>query len=105
MEQEYISKLEKSIQNMKDKQSKIYLLVQDTQGNAKASIAYIYRLGLTLLNQGYNAVILHEKSDYVGVGEWLGEEYMERLPHQSIEIKILRLPLKILLLYLNYTDL
>ena len=85
MEQEHISKLEKSIQNMKDKNSKIYLLVQDTQGNAKASIAYIYRLGLTLLNEGYNAVILHEKSDYVGVGEWLGEEYMERLPHQSID--------------------
>ena len=85
MEQEKISNLEKSVQNMKDKKSKIYLLVQDTKGNAKASIAYMYRLGLTLLNAGYNVVILHEKNEYIGVGEWLGQEYMDRLPHQSIE--------------------
>ena len=84
MNQEQIKKVEKSIQNMKDKKSKIYLLVQDTKGNAKASIAYSYRLGVTLSKQGYNMIMLHEKSDYTGVSEWLGSEYME-LPHQSIE--------------------
>jgi len=84
MNQEQIKKIEKSIQNMKDKKSKIYLLVQDTKGNAKASIAYSYRLGVTLSKQGYNMIMLHEKSDYTGVSEWLGSEYME-LPHQSIE--------------------
>lgn len=85
MDQENISKLEKSIQNMKDKKSKIYLLVQDTKGNATASVAYIYRLAMALHNEGYNAVILHEKSDYVGVSDWLGDDYMEKLPHQSID--------------------
>jgi hypothetical protein len=85
MNQEQISKLERSIQNMKDKKSKIYLLAQDTKGNAKASISYIYRLGLTLINSGYNVIMLHEKPDYTGVGEWLGNEYMEKIPHQSIE--------------------
>ena len=84
MNQEQIKKVEKSIQNMKDKKSKIYLLVQDTKGNAKASIAYSYRLGVTLSKQGYNMIMLHEKSDYTGVSEWLGSEYME-LPHQPIE--------------------
>ena len=84
MNQEQIKKVEKSIQNMKDKKSKIYLLVQDTKGNAKASIAYSYRLGVTLSKQVYNMIMLHEKSDYTGVSEWLGSEYME-LPHQSIE--------------------
>ena len=84
MNQEQIKKVEKSIQNMKDKKSKIYLLVQDTKGHAKASIAYSYRLGMTLSKQGYNMVMLHEKSDYTGVSEWLGSEYME-LPHQPIE--------------------
>ena len=84
MNQEQIKKVEKSIQNLKDKKSKIYLLVQDTKGHAKASIAYSYRLGMTLSKQGYNVVMLHEKSDYTGVSEWLGGEYME-LPHQSIE--------------------
>ena len=84
MNQEQIKKVEKSIQNLKDKKSKIYLLVQDTKGHAKASIAYSYRLGMTLSKQGYNMVMLHEKSDYTGVSEWLGSEYME-LPHQPIE--------------------
>lgn len=84
MNQEQISKLEKSIEAMKDKKSRIYLIVQDTKGNAKASIAYIYRLGLSLLKAGYNPIILHETPDYTGVAEWLGEEYMT-LPHKSIE--------------------
>jgi hypothetical protein len=84
MTEEQILKVEKSIENLKNKKSKIYLLVQDTKGNAKASIAYIYRLGMALINNGFNPIILHEKSEYIGVSEWLGEEY-SILPHQSIE--------------------
>ena len=84
MNQEQITKLELSIENMKNKKSRIYLISQDTKGNAKASIAYIYRLGLSLLNSGYNPIILHETPDYTGVSEWLGEEYMT-IPHKSIE--------------------
>ena len=84
MNQEQISKLEKSIESMKNKKSRIYLIAQDTKGNAKASIAYIYRLAMTLLNSGYNPIILHETPDYTGVAEWLGEEYMT-LPHKPIE--------------------
>jgi len=84
MNQEQISKLENSIENMKDKKSRIYLITQDTKGNAKASVAYIYRLALSLLNEGYNPIILHETPDYTGVSNWLGEEYM-KLPHKSIE--------------------
>ena len=76
MTQEQITKLEQSIQNMKDKKSRIYLLVQDTKGNAKASVAYIYELGMALLKNGYNPIILHETPDYTGVEEWLGEDGM-----------------------------
>jgi len=85
MNAEQIKKLEVSIQNLKDKKSRIYLLVQDTKGNAKASITYIYNLGMSLLKGGFNPIILHEKPDYVGVAEWLGEEYMTLLPHKAIE--------------------
>ena len=60
MNQENLVKLEKSIQNLKDKTSKIYLIVQDTKGNAKASVAYIYNLGMALHTAGYNPIILHE---------------------------------------------
>ena len=85
MNTEQISKIKTSIDNLKEKKSRIYFLVQDTKGNAKASMAYIYRLALTLKNNGYNSIILHEKADYTGVSTWLGEEYMENLQHKPIE--------------------
>jgi hypothetical protein len=85
MEQEKLQKLERSIENLKEKKSRIYFLVQDTKGNAKASIAYIYEMAMTLKKNGYNPIILHEKPDYFGVGNWLGTEYMDELPHKSID--------------------
>ena len=85
MNPENISKLENSIQKLRDKQSRIYLLAQDTKGNATASVAYIYRLAMALRKSGYNTIILHEESEYIGVSTWLGQEYMDDLPHQSIK--------------------
>lgn len=84
MTQENIKKLELSIDNLKNKQSKIYFLVQDTKGNPKASVRFIYQMAMSLKNSGYNPVILHEKPDYFGVASWLSEQYME-LTHQPIE--------------------
>jgi hypothetical protein len=84
MTNEQISKLEKAISNMKEKRSRIYFLVQDTKGNAKASVKYIYQMAMSLKNNGYNPIILHEKPDYYGVSSWMDEEYMT-LEHKSIE--------------------
>ena len=78
-------KAELSIKNLREKKSRIYLFVQDTKGNARASIRYIYQLAMTLKNANFNPIILHEKNEYVGVASWLGKEYMEELPHKSIE--------------------
>ena len=85
MNQEQISKLEMSIKNMDDKKSRIYFIVQETLGNAKASVSYIYHFAMSLLNSGYNPIMLHEKPDYSGVANWLGQEYMDELPHKAIE--------------------
>ena len=85
MNQEQILKLEESIQKMRDKKSRIYFIVQDTKGNAKASIRYIYEMAMSLKNNGFNAIILHETPEYFGVIDWLGEEYMTNLDHKSIE--------------------
>ena len=84
MELEKIQKLEQSIDNLKNKNAKIYFLVQDTKGNPKASVRYIYDLALTLKDVGYNTIIIHETEDYKGVSSWLNEKYME-IPHQSID--------------------
>jgi hypothetical protein len=85
MNQEQILKVENSIKNMEEKTLRIYFLVQDTKGNAKASVRYIYQMAMALKNSGYNPTILHEKPDYFGVSSWLGEEYMNELQHKSIE--------------------
>ena len=82
--QEIIRKIEISIENLKDKKSRIYFFVQDTKGNARASVKQIYDMAITLKNSGFNTIILHEKPDYYGVQNWLGEEYMT-LPHQAVE--------------------
>ena len=79
------NKIKESIKTLRDKKSRIYLFTQDTKGNAKASIKYIYDIALTLKRNGFNPIILHEKNDYTSVESWMGKEYMEELPHKSIE--------------------
>ena len=78
--------LEKALKLLKNKENKIYFLVQDTKGVQRASVATTYEFVKILTDNGYNAAILNEKNDYHGVGEWLGEEYSS-LPHVSIESK------------------
>lgn len=85
MSNDNFEKLERSINNMKEKLSRIYFMVQDTKGNAKASVRYIYQMAMVLKTNGYNSIILHEKPDYFGVSSWLGEEYMTELEHRPIE--------------------
>lgn len=85
MDQPQIDKVKLSISNLREKKSKLYFFIHDTKGNAKASIKYIYDLAIILKRNGFNSIILHEKSDYTGVGSWLGEEYMTEIPHQVID--------------------
>ena len=77
-------KVKQSIQNLRDKKSRIYFLIQDTKGNAKASVRLIYQMAKSLLDTGFNPIILHEKKEYAGVVAWLDEEYMS-IPHRAIE--------------------
>lgn len=84
MENQLQEKVKQSIKVLRDKQARIYFLVQDTKGNAKASVRLIYQMAKTLKDNGFNPIILHEKADYAGVIAWLDEEYMS-LPHRAIE--------------------
>lgn len=84
MENQLQEKVKQSINILRNKQARIYFLVQDTKGNAKASVRLIYQMAKTLKDNGFNPIILHEKADYAGVIAWLDEEYMS-LPHKAIE--------------------
>jgi hypothetical protein len=90
MNTELIPKIQESIQKLKNKECRIYFLVQDTKGNAKASVRFIYEIAYTLKQNGFNSIIMHEQNDYKGVSSWLSEKYME-LPHKSIEDQNLEL--------------
>jgi hypothetical protein len=80
---EFISKID-------NKDFGLYFFTLDTKGNPTAGIANIYEHVKVLNDLGYKAHILHEKDDYHGVEEWLGEEYA-KLPHVSIEQQNLKL--------------
>jgi len=84
MNEETLLKVEKSIENLRDKSSRIYFMVQDTKGNPKAGVRMSYQMAQTLKEEGYNTFIMHEKNDYTGVSSWMGEKYME-ITHSSIE--------------------
>lgn len=79
-----LTMLENGLSKLENKESKIYFLTQDTDGNAAASVSVNYQFVKHLVESGYNAHILYEKNEYKGVSEWLGEEYSS-LPHASIE--------------------
>lgn len=84
METELKDKILKSIDNIENKKNKIYFFVQDTKGNAKASLVYIYDMAYTLSSEGYNVIMLHEKPDYTKIGLWSDTKF-DSLTHQSIE--------------------
>lgn len=90
MNEETLLKIEKSIENLENKTSRIYFMVQDTKGNAKAGVRMIYQMAYTLKENGFNPIIMHEKDEYSGVASWMGEKYME-LPHSSIENQDLKI--------------
>jgi len=85
MEQGLKQKVLLSVENLRDKKNKLYFMVQDTKGNARASVRYIYQMAMVLKKSGFNPIMLHEKNDYTGVDSWLSSEYMSELPHKSLE--------------------
>lgn len=78
-----------TIKKIEEKDFNIYFFVLDSKGNPIGELAYIYEHAKVLRENGLNAVILTEKNDYTGVGDWLGEEYAN-IPHVSIESQTLK---------------
>lgn len=81
---EVVSKLEKELKRIKDKDFKVCFFIIDSKGNPVGSLSYIYETAFQLKEMGYNVQMLHQEKEFVGVGEWLGEKYAS-LPHFNIE--------------------
>ena len=78
-----------TIKKIENKDFNIYFFVLDSKGNPIGELTYIYEHAKILRDNGLNAIILTEKNDYTGVGDWLGEEYMQ-IPHISVESQTLK---------------
>ena len=84
--EEMLKIVEESISILEDKKFNVYFYVLDTKGNPSSALEYIYQTALVLSKKGYNVAMLHNEKDFIGVGEWLGEEYAN-LKHYNIEKK------------------
>lgn len=82
--EEMIKVVEQNISRLENKEFTLYFYVLDTKGNPSSALEYIYKTALVLKNKGYNVKMLHNEKDFVGVQDWLGEEYAN-LPHANTE--------------------
>lgn len=79
-----IERIQSEIEKIEKKESNVYFFVIDTKGNPSGSLGYIYNLAMILKKNGFNVGMLYqEEEEFVGVGEWLGEEFAA-LPHYDI---------------------
>ena len=82
-------KLNAEIDKINKKENNIYFLIVDTKGVPSGSLSYIYKMAMTLFKDGYKVTMLYDvpSNDFVGVGDWLGDEYM-KIPHLSVSEEV-----------------
>ena len=100
-----LERIEETIKNLKDNNFTFYFFIVDCKNVPNGSIQYIYQLAKTLHDKKYNVKMLYQLENeyskeellelqrkekeinynrvFTGVGEWLGDEYMQ-LEHLNI---------------------
>lgn len=79
-------RIQQEIEKIDKKENRVFFFVIDTKGNPSGSLSYIYKMAKFINDEGYNVTMLYQKAkeeDFVGVGEWLGEEY-SNLDHKCV---------------------
>lgn len=79
-----LKRIDESIEKLNKKDFTIYFFVIDTKGTPNGSTQYIYETAKQLIDLGYKCEMLHAEKEFVGVGEWLGEE-CANIPHRYVE--------------------
>lgn len=88
-----VQRINEELGKIKNKINHIYFFVIDTEGYASGSLEYIYHLAKFTKDAGYNVAMLYqtepvakgqEKNEFVGVAQWLGQEYAD-IPHYDIQ--------------------
>lgn len=82
--EEMIKVVKENINRLENNDFSLFFFVLDTKGNPSSALEYIYKTALTLSKEGYKVKLLHQEKEFIGVGEWMGEEYAN-LPHANVE--------------------
>lgn len=89
-----IDRVDGEIARINNREATLYFYVLDTKGIASGCLEYIYKIAKFAYDGGYNVSMLYhsevddkgnetEEDKFVGVGEWMGEEYSS-LKHENI---------------------
>ena len=81
-----LEKVKAEISKIDNKESKIFFFVIDSKGIPSGSLEYIYKLAVIAKNYGFEVGMLYQidkNDEFVGVSDWLGEEYYS-LPHYNV---------------------
>ena len=78
-----LANIRKEMERIDKKENKVFFFVIDTKGVPSGSLEYIYNLALIAKDEGYDVTMLHTEDEFVGVNDWLGEEYSS-LPHVNV---------------------
>lgn len=79
-----IERVQLELDKIEKNQHRVCFFVLDTKGNPSGTLEYIYKLAYLLKETDYNVVMLYqEDEEFVGVKDWLGEQYAS-LPHENI---------------------
>ena len=83
--QKALERFTEELQKIEKKENKLLFFVIDSKGNPSGTLEYIYKMALAAKKDGYSVTMLHQEKaeEFVGVGEWLGEEYSS-LQHSDI---------------------
>lgn len=86
-EEKALKRVKQEIEKIDKNKNSVYFFVLDTKGNPNGNLQYIYDLAFIAKNEGYNVGMLYQsmdkKDEFVGVKDWMGEEYAS-IPHYDI---------------------
>lgn len=86
-EEKALKRVQAEIKKIDKKENNVFFFILDTKGNPSGSLEYIYKLAMIAKNDGYKVGMLYQSADkddkFVGVKDWLGEDYAN-IPHYDI---------------------
>lgn len=118
-----LERIEEAIKKLDTNDFTLYFFIVDCKNVPNGGIQYIYQLAKTLSHKNYKVKMLYqleneytkseieelkrkekpidERRQFIGVGDWLGKEYME-IPHLNISKEEWKVSPSDFLLYLKY---